>query len=54
VRGIIQVQHHRLVQLKVTLGLILIQAEFLSFMMDTGSKLAQLQLDQQVHKVLQV
>jgi hypothetical protein len=38
---------------QVTLGLTLIQAEYLSFMMDTGLKQVQRQLDQLVLKVEQ-
>jgi hypothetical protein len=38
---------------QVTLGLTLIQAEYLSFMMDTGLKQVQHQLDQLVLKVEQ-
>jgi hypothetical protein len=36
---------------QVTLGLTLIQAEYLSFMMDTGLKQVQRQSDQLVRKV---
>ncbi len=54
VRGIITVQHLQLAQALVKLGLIQIQAEFLSFMMDTGLKQEPRQLVQQVLSVLQV
>jgi hypothetical protein len=47
-----QVLHLQLVLDQVMLGLILIQAVFLFFMMDTGSKQEQLLLDLLVRKVL--
>jgi hypothetical protein len=54
VRGIIQAQLHQQVLVQATLGLILIQAEYLFIMMDTGSRQAQLLLDLQVLQVMMV
>jgi hypothetical protein len=51
VLGRTQVLLHQLVQQQVMHGLILIRAVFLYFMMDTGLKLVQRQLAQQVRKV---
>jgi hypothetical protein len=50
VRGIITIQRHQLAQILVMRGLILIQAEFLFIMMDTGLRRARRQSVQPVQQ----